>query len=471
MKKAILNNWSLKLLSLIIALVIWLIIVNYDNPNTTRVISGIPIDVLGTETLTANDMTYRVAGNQTASVRVRCPRRLAQQLKVADFRATADFSQLYSFTNQVPVVITCTNSRVLDEYLTQITQSLEVTIEDIITRQIDVGVNVGGTPSDGCQVGEVTPSPSVVTVRAPESIANQISAAGVSVDVNTLSESTTLHASLDLYNAGGSVIDTTGMDSLELSSAEIAVAVEIENVKNVSIAYTVAGQDSVAKGYRYAGSTITPETVKVAGRKIKLLDLKSISLPEGELDVTGSTETVEKNYQLSDLQLPEGISLVDSPETEIHIELLVEKLETKTFELDLSRVTEINLDDSLQIANEDAKLSVTVEGLASDLAALEASEISGTLDLAGLTEGTYSVTAEVSVPDGFRLVGTAAIRLQLVPRENEEKEEETTEEETTALPAETTAEEKTAAGVNTDGESKSSGQGAPDATDSGEDLR
>ena len=40
MRKWILNNFWLKLLSILAAIITWVVIVNYDNPNMTRVISG-----------------------------------------------------------------------------------------------------------------------------------------------------------------------------------------------------------------------------------------------------------------------------------------------------------------------------------------------------------------------------------------------------------------------------------------------
>ena len=484
MRKKILNNWSLKLLSVVVAVIAWLVIVNYDNPNTTRLISGIPIDVVGTETLTANNQIYQVVGNQTASVRVRCPRRLAQSLRVADFRATADFSQLYSPTNQIPIVITSTNTRVLDSYITQITQSLEVVIENIVSRQMDVGVNVTGEPMEGYQVGSVTPSPSVVVVRAPESIMDQISRIGISVGVDTLSQDATQHAKLICYNAGGNVMDTTGMDNLKFSSTDIVVAVQIMNVKNVSISAKVSGQEETAKGYRYTGMEISPETVKISGRRYVLEQITSLNLSAGDLDVTGASADVEKIYQLGDLQLPEGVTLVDSQEDAVTVKLNVEKLETETFELELSRVNIRNLDESLFIENEDAKLSVTVEGLASDLAALEASEISGTADLSGLGAGVHNITAEVEVPAGFSVVGTAAMRLQLTDRsttqaqpdenvpegaEHVEGQTESAEEAATPGP-EQAADNEGAAGVAQDLQPETEKQQMPDATDSGEDL-
>ena len=466
MRKWILNNFWLKLLSILAAVVTWIVIVNYDNPNTTRVISGIPIDVIGTETLTENNKIYQVVGNQTASVRVRCPRRLAENLRVADFRATADFSRLYSPTNRIPVVITSTNNRVLDSYLTQITQSLEVIIESIESRQMDVNVVTTGDPTEGYQVGAVTPSPSVVIVRAPQSILDQIGHVGVSVSVDTLSQDATQHAKLIYYNAGGNIMDTTGMDNLKASSSDIVVAVQILNVKNVSIAAKVTGQDETAKGYRYTGMEISPQTVKISGRKNVLEDITSLPLSVEDLDVSGASENKEMIYQFSDLQLPDRVSLVASQEETIAVKLKVEKLQTSTFELDLSRIELKNLDDSLIIDNEDAKLSVTVEGLESDLNALEASEISAVADLTGYPAGIHNITAEVSVPQEFDVVGTATIRLQLVDKTTAAQENAPAE----GGEPEPESERQEASG-DVSVASEETEPSRPAATDSGEDLR
>ncbi len=419
MKKRLTNNLSLKLLSVLIAVIAWLIIVNVDNPNMTRTFTGIPIELTGTEVLAENDMTYSTAGTPQATVRVRCPRNLVQRLKASDFKATADITKLYEPTNQVPVTVTCTYAGVLEEQITLITRSIEVSVESINTRQIDVGVQVNGEPAEGYQVGSVVASPSVVTVKAPQSVLDQIGGAGVAVDVSSMSEETTQHAALQFYNAGGNVLDISGLTTLEVSASDITVSVEILNVKNVSIAADVTGQDSVARGSRYIATVIEPQTVKISGRRSQIADLSQIQLPNDELNAEGASETVVKEFQFSDLLLPEGVSLVDSPEEVITVTMQIEKLRTRTISLDLSRITVANLSEELRVVNENATVSVSVEGLTSEIDSLDISEIAGKADLDGLGIGTHSVPVEVTVPEGFSVVGTPAIRLQLDSRTTE----------------------------------------------------
>lgn len=413
MKAKILNNFSTKLLSVFIAVIVWVIIVNYDNPNMTRTISGIPIELKGVETLQENNQVYTITGADTAVIRVRCPRKLCQSLKASDFVATADFSQLYSQTNRVPVTVTCSNSQVSNDMITQVTQSLEVEFESINTRQMDVEVIINGNPAEGYQVGELTPSPAVVTLTAPQSLLDQIGSVGVTVDVESVSQSFSQIETLTYYNAGGNVISSDALTNLTASYSDINVAVEILNVKNVSIDTTVTGQDQVARGYRFSGVQIDPATVQVSGRRSVLADVSTLALPEGELDVTGATATIEKEFRLGDLVLPDGVKLVDPADTAVKVSLVIEEMSTKVYAVDLTRMKLEKLSDDLEIISEDATVDVTVEGLESDLAALDLSEISGRVDLTGLAEGTYTLPVEITVPSGFSVVGDPMIRLQL----------------------------------------------------------
>ncbi|MCD8009810.1 MAG: hypothetical protein LUF34_03245 [Lachnospiraceae bacterium] len=451
MKKKILNNWALKLLSVGIALVIWVIVVNYDNPYKTKTISGIPIEITNEDVITDQNMTYSVVGTQTATVRVTCRRKVAEDLSASDFKAVADFSNLYSATNQIPVTITCTSNKVSSDEITQVTQSLEVELEEIVSQKMEAQVNVTGEPAAGYTVGDVSCSPSYVTVKAPESFLDQVSYVGVDVSVSDVSQNVSTTAVIHFYSPGGSVLETGDIDGLSVTATDISVEVEILNVKTVNIGYTVTGQDSVADGYQYSGIEIDPSSVDISGRKSVLADISSLTLPEGELDVTGASEDITKTFDLRDC-LPEGASLVNEDDYTVTVTLRIEKLSTKTFVLDLSGLTLENMDSSLTLGSEDVTVNVTVEGLEADLEELTEAELSGTVDLGGLEAGYHSVTVDVAVPSGFSVVGTVSVRLQLVTVESGEETTESKEtaattessgsgEETTEPEAESSAEE------------------------------
>ena len=52
MKKTLTSNIGLKLISLIAAFILWMIVVNTDDPMITRTYSGISVEVINTEEIT-----------------------------------------------------------------------------------------------------------------------------------------------------------------------------------------------------------------------------------------------------------------------------------------------------------------------------------------------------------------------------------------------------------------------------------
>lgn len=94
MKRRLMNNIGLKILAFFAALLLWLIVVNIDNPVIDKTFSNIPVTVTNEEVLTAdpkNPQTYQIVdGTQTVSVTVVGKRKLLNEIKAEDILATAD---------------------------------------------------------------------------------------------------------------------------------------------------------------------------------------------------------------------------------------------------------------------------------------------------------------------------------------------------------------------------------------------
>ena len=55
MKKGLMNNWGLKILSFLLAVMLWLIVVNINDPVTTQTFNNIPVAVTNAEVLAATN--------------------------------------------------------------------------------------------------------------------------------------------------------------------------------------------------------------------------------------------------------------------------------------------------------------------------------------------------------------------------------------------------------------------------------
>ena len=75
MKKRLTNNIGLKMLAFLIAVFMWLIVVNIDDPIMDKTYTGITVSVINEDVVTDNNRTYQIVDNtQTVNVVVSAKR-------------------------------------------------------------------------------------------------------------------------------------------------------------------------------------------------------------------------------------------------------------------------------------------------------------------------------------------------------------------------------------------------------------
>ena len=106
MQKRITKNLTLKILAFLIAVFLWLIVVNIDDPVDDKTFLNIPVQVTHEEVITDNNNTYQIVDNtQEVNVTVTAQRSVLDKIKAEDIQATADMKEL-TLRTQVPIEIT-----------------------------------------------------------------------------------------------------------------------------------------------------------------------------------------------------------------------------------------------------------------------------------------------------------------------------------------------------------------------------
>jgi YbbR domain-containing protein len=425
-KKWITNNWQIKLISVLLAAIIWVVVVNVDDPVQTVTIPNISIEIANDDLFREQGKTYTVVGSLKMSVRVTQRRSVTSRLSASDFKAVADFSDIYQ-EGQVPVKVTCPSGKVSSTDYIQMTQSLEIQAEELKTVTQKVTVQTNGEPAEGYMVGETSVSPNEITITAPASFANKIRKAVVNVDVSGISEEVNSRSSIQLLDAYGDVMATGDLaeEDFHISSEEADAKVEILNIKSVPINVSVGGIDQVASGYRYTGYEVNPEKVAISGLK-SVLGKVTIEIPADIADVAGARGDVTKTVSIKDY-LPEGVSLVDGEKDEITITLKVEPLQEREFQINVSDLQLENVGAGLTVEFVGQEVTVKVRGLEEDLKKLEAEGLTGHVDLDGVEAGIHPVQVDVGLPDAFELVEKPTVTVRLVELATEPVSGETSE--------------------------------------------
>lgn len=424
------NNLGLKIMALVFAALLWLIVVNIDDPVETTTFRNIDVTVQNAEVVTNEGKTYKILDDtQKVSVTVRAKRSVLSKLSSSSIIATADMSEM-QFSSLVPITATVPGYE--GKYTAEATPgNLKVKVEDQKKNVIPLNVSVSGTARDGYVIGKTTTNPEMITVRGSESLVNSIDKAVAKVDVSGLSKTTVLQAELAYYDSNGNPLDKTQLKD-NLGEEGITVEVEVLNTKSVTLKFNVSGVPE--EGYTYSGLTCEPEKIQVCGTAEDLSGFSELDIPASEIDISGATEKIEKTIDIGPY-LPEGIELVDKTANNVVVTASIEEEGTRTIELPVASVRVINVQDNLRASFDDnTDIELQFKGTQEALDKLEVNN-AVYIDLKNCTKpGTYEVPVNVdlnkdeSSSSNITLTKNPSVKVTLIEKDKDEEQSITKEE-------------------------------------------
>ena len=307
MKKALTSNIGLKIISVIAAFILWMIVVNIDDPMIARSYSGIPVEIINTEDITDQKKTYEVLDNtDTISVLVHAKRSVIEDMSRDYLRATADMKELTDL-NTIPIEVRSTRFSDRIDSLTPVTRNVRVQIEELGIKRIRIGAETAGDPEEGYVAGSAVPSVNILSVSGPASIVEKISYAMATVDVTGLKGDISTNVPVELFDEEWNRI-SDGM--IKASVTEVHVDVEILEVRTVPVTYGhITGVP--ADGYQITGSVILdPDSVDIAGSGKDFEAVEAVEIPDDVISVAGATSNIEMSVDLN-RYLPASASFAD----------------------------------------------------------------------------------------------------------------------------------------------------------------
>lgn len=415
MKKSLTNNLGLKLLAFFMAAMLWLIVVNIDDPYTKQTYSNIPVSVVNTEVLASEQQTFQIVDDtQTVSVTVNAKRSVLNKIKTENIQAVADMKEL-TLKTQIPIDVTISGVSSKDYTAVANPRNLQVKLEEEETKKFPIVPTTTGTVRDGYVLGEIKAVPEKVTIRGPKSVIEQISRVEAAVNVSGLSKDTVLVSELVLYDQEGDIIDQTLLTN-NLGADGVGVSVELLHTKNIPIEFDTSELE-VADGYEFAGITYEPEEVTVSGKQEDLEKLDSIRIPASALHLSNLREKTEKVIDVADY-LPLHVKLSDENAGSVVVTISIQKNGTKTYDVTVGTITVRNLSDELKMnyATVD-ELEIRIRGSA-DILEEYVPEGNISIDLKEYTEeGTYDIPVDVEIPKGCVLEKNPTVRIILEKKE------------------------------------------------------
>ena len=418
MKEKVTHNFGLKLLSVGLAALLWLVVINSQDPVETVYFEDIPVTIINEEALAAKDKIPEVVEGDTISVAVEARRSICDKLTKADIVAVADFEKI-SVTDAVPIDVSVRNYTERDvEVVRGVNQVMKLRLEDSITKDFRVKISTTGQPKDGYVIGDMVASPNMITLTGSSTQISKIKEVVLMVDVENVSEESQTKGVPVIYDMNGEVVSSS---KVSMSTSEVAVTIPVLKTKTISIMVTTEGEP--ATGYEVGEISYQPKMVTVAGSVGDLFLLGSTL--RATCDITEQDGIVEENIAIASLwdESLNSLRLVD--EDKLAVTITMKPYEEKVFELPERAIELRGLQEGLR-----AEIGflyetrVHISGKAAGISGLTLQKLAPYIDLSEITTtGSYTLPICIDLSEDLILhdVLTAVVdvNIEIVPEPDE----------------------------------------------------
>ena len=414
--RALSHNLGLKILALASAFIIWVAVVNSQDPIDTISFYNVPVKVLNEDALRQKDKIPEIVYGNTVAVTIQARKSICDKLTSDDIIATADYEKIY-VTDTVPIEVSVKGYDESDvEIIRGQNNYMKLTLEDYATKEFKIRVVTVGTPAPGYVVGQNTASPNVITIRGSKLQISRIQAVIATVNVNDMSADREVVAHPIIFDMNDEPISNA---NLELSADSVSVSTTLYRTKDITLEAVPFGEP--AEGYEIKSISSQPSKITVAGAPEDLAKLGSRL--RAYVDVTGRSHNAESNIDINSLidSKLSTISIVDEDYT-LAVTAYIDAQDVRDVGITAQDVAVDSLASDLAVeivSVSAARLSVRVKKEVGS--ALGLVNLRPHIDLSEYTEeGTYDIPLITEESTNYKVMNPVTVRVKLKKTESPE---------------------------------------------------
>lgn len=157
MRKNLMNKFTLRILSLFIAIFIWLLVVNIEDPVRTITITDVPVTFANESYIESmNKVALMEDGKDTVDVKVTGASSIMKKISRDNISAVADLTQIVDLkSDPIMVPVYVSYSGIEEHNIEARPRNIPITIENRVSQEYTIAVNTGDTkPEKGYEVGK-----------------------------------------------------------------------------------------------------------------------------------------------------------------------------------------------------------------------------------------------------------------------------------------------------------------------------
>lgn len=420
MSKFFSDNIVWKSASLISALILWLFVINTQNPlqpydMKNRTISYRGIDLLENKGYVIKNET--ALREQKVRVVVKGPR-----LQIEKIRSNPELIEIKvditKYVNNIsanmdmvaPIIPIDVNVPLGLTIVEQSPKNLEVIFEreKTVTKTIEYIINGGSTKEYETLTPKIVPE--TIEVWGAESYMDEIATVRVDIDVENFSEdSLTYEIPIKIYDENGEELK-----ELKKSHSTADVTLPIGKKKTVPLEMQFVGE--LPEGFIQTSVGVYPQTITIIGKPTVIDSITSIKLDKVSLENIIETSKITTKFIL-----PPGISYLDRIGNSATITIQIKEQSIYDYRLDLSeaKINLSNEQEKFEYEIISKEIKVKVKAIAENLLNISSSDVVVNIDFQGYSQGEYEIPITLEFPPGVVLVEEPILSIKIIEKVEE----------------------------------------------------
>ena len=387
LKNWFLKNIDIKLLSIFLAIILWLYIAGGENPMVENF-----IDISLTQTNLGEDLVIKEFP-ANVSVGIRGPKNIINNISSHQINGIVNFSEiskegLYKLKVEVTPPKKTQITRIIPS-------EIKVEVEKVLTKEVEVEYSLIGVPEKGHSLtDEPQFNPSKVEIISAQSVLENIKQIICAIDISGIKEDLSKKINVKAVDVNGNEVKEV---KIEPDIVEVSISLTRGYPeKQLTVKPKIIGKP--APGYYISEILSNPDEIKIFGNYSKISNIEFLeTIP---IDVSGITKTLSVKVPPA---LEEGLNIVEGEVELIEVTIQVKEVIIQKILKNIPVVPQ-NLSPFVSCEIKPEVVDITVEGKNILIDKLEEENIKAFVKFTDNFKVEQKVKVQTDLPEGISLI-------------------------------------------------------------------
>ncbi|MFA5528163.1 MAG: CdaR family protein [Peptostreptococcales bacterium] len=373
------GSFMTKVLSVVIALVLWMYVIGGVNPENTQNFRNIPVQLLNTEQLKESGLVLINENEFFVNLKLRGRMSDLSDLKTEQIRAIADLRGFSKGENNVTVEVILPSTIDLQEVNPS---KIKINIDQIIQKTKSIEVEYIGSTARGFIDRTPIISESEVIISGPKTYVDSVDKVVATINLNNASSDITQIVPIELLDKNREKVPHITIDK-----KDIEIAIPVLSIKTVPIITSTLGP--ITSGYELVSMETIPATAQIIGEAVVLDQIDNLKADTISLNGLSFSQTIPLN-----IPVPENVTIKTSsiPIVKLYIEKIIGK--TLNYEVSEIKIKGLNENKKVEFLNA-GNFDMIVSDIESVINSLSKEDINVMMDVTDLEDGSYNLPISI----------------------------------------------------------------------------